>query len=63
MCSLLDTLHKLIVQSEDPDAKYSPSPENATLFTGKEWPLRVFISSPLDIHHNPIVQSEDPDAK
>ena len=60
--SPLDTLHNPIVQSIDPDAKYSPSPENATLAILLECPVRVFIRSPLDTLHNPIVQSLDPDA-
>ena len=63
MRSPLDTLHKPIVPSSDPDAKYSPSPENTTLTTGSECPVRVFIRSPLDTFHNPIVASKDPDAK
>ena len=37
----LDTLHNLIVLSKDPDAKYSPSFENATVITSLEWPIRV----------------------
>ena len=32
----LDTFHTPIVLSEDPDAKYSPFGENATLLTTKE---------------------------
>ena len=61
MSFLLDTLHTLIVS--DPDAKYSPFGENATLKTFLEWPVRSFIRSPLDTLHNPIVLSEEPDAK
>ena len=63
MSSPLDTLHNLIVLSADPDAKYSVSPENTTLNTPPECPLRVFMRSPLDTLHNPIVLSQDPDAK
>ena len=33
MRSPLDTLHIKIVQSSDPDAKYSPSGENVRLLT------------------------------
>ena len=61
--SPLYTLHTPIVLSADPDAKYSPSGENITLFTGSSCPVRVFIRSPLDTLHTPIVQSRDPDAK
>ena len=56
-----DTLHKPIVLSRDVDAKYVPSGEKATLQTGSEWPLRVFMHSP--ILHILIVESKDPDAK
>ena len=31
--------------------------------TRDEWPMRVFIRSPLDTLHTPIVLSLDPDAK
>ena len=61
--SPLDTLHTPIVQSEDPNAKYSPFGENTTLQTQCECPVRVFIRSPLDTLHTPIVKSKDPDAK
>ena len=57
----LDTFHTPIVQSSDPDAKYSPFGENITLKTYNECPVRVFISSPLDTLH--IVISLDPDAR
>ena len=63
MRSPIDTLHTLIVLSEDPDAKYSPFGENATLLIQLEWPVKVLIRSPLDILHSPIVLSADPDAK
>ena len=63
MRSPLDTLHKQIVLSSDPDAKYSPFGENATLNTEPEWPLRVLMRSPLYTLHTPIVLSLDPDAK
>ena len=33
MLSPFDTLHMIIVLSEDEDAKYSPLGENSTLFT------------------------------
>ena len=61
--SPLDTLHTPIVQSENPDAKYSPFGENTTLKTLCECPVRVLIRSPLDTLHTPIVLSQDPDAK
>ena len=63
MCSPLDTLHKQIVLSSDPDAKYSPFGENATLNTESEWPLRFLMHSQLDTLHIRIVLSLDPDAK
>ena len=63
MSSPLDTLHKPIVQSLDPDAKFSPFGENTTLQIEDEWPIRVFIRSPLDTLHKLIVLSADPDAK
>ena len=63
ICSPLDTLHTPIVLSLDPDAKYSPFGENATLKTHDEWPVRVLIRSPLNTLHTPIVLSLDPDAK
>ena len=59
----LDTLHIPIVLSQDPDAKYSPFDENATLFTEEECPMNVLISYPLDTFHTFIVLSSDPDAK
>ena len=63
MCSPLDTFHNPIVKSIDPDAKYSPSPENTTLYTPPECPMKLFIYSPLDTFHNTIVPYSDPDAK
>ena len=51
----LDTLHTPIVLSSDPDAKYYPSGENATLATIEEWPLRVLMHFPLDTLHTQIV--------
>ena len=39
VCSPLDTLHTPIVQSSDPEAKYSPFGENATIFTDEECPV------------------------
>ena len=63
MSSPLHTLHNPIVQSSDPDIKYSPSFEKATLLTQPECPTRVLMRSPLDTLHNPIVLSADPDAK
>ena len=59
----LGTFHKPIVLSKEPEAKYSPSPENDTLDTGAECPVKVFISSQLDTLHNRIVPSIDPNAK
>ena len=53
--SPLDTLHTLIVLSEDLDAKYSPFGENTMPKTALEWPVRVIIRSPLDTLHTPIV--------
>ena len=41
MSSPLDTLHTLIVESEDPDAKYSPFGENTTHLTLLEWPVSL----------------------
>ena len=61
--SPLDILHRPIVKSTDPDAKYSPFGEKTTLFTYEECPVRIFMSYPLDILHTPIVLSLDPDAK
>ena len=37
-CFPLDTCHKMIVLSEDPEAKYFPVGENAKLLIGSEWP-------------------------
>ena len=61
--SPLYTFQTKIVPFQDPDAKYSPSGENATLATGKECPMRVMISYPLDAFHTLIEQSSDPEAK
>ena len=61
--SPLDTLHILIVESLDPDAKYSPFGENDKVKTEEECPLRVLMISPLVILHILIVQSKDPEAK
>ena len=36
MRSPFDTLHNPIVLSQDPEAKYFPSPENTTLYTNQE---------------------------
>ena len=52
--SPLETLHILIVLSIDPDAKYSPLGENATLNTPEEWPVSVLIRSPLDTFHTQL---------
>ena len=62
ICSQLYTLHTQIVQSQDPDAKYSSFGENTTLQTYEEWPVRVLIRSPLDTLHTSMVLSQDPDA-
>ena len=59
----LDTLHKPIFLSQDPEAKYSSFGENAKLFTLLLWPVRVLMHSPLDTLHIIIVQSLDADAK
>ena len=48
MRSPLDTLQTPIVLSPDPDAKYSPFGENATLYIEDEWPVRYFMCSPID---------------
>ena len=63
ICSPLDTLQTPIVQSIDPEAKYSPLGENATLQTTEECPVRVLMRSPLDTFHTPIIKSPDADAK
>ena len=55
--SPLDTLHTPIVLSCDPDTKYSPFGENATLQTVSLWLVRVFMTSQLDILHTTIVLS------
>ena len=59
----LDILHTPIVLFEDPDAKYAPFGENATLHIEEECSVRVLIRCPLDTLHTPIVLSQDPDAK
>ena len=46
--SPLIILHKTIVISSDPDAKYYPFGENATFKTGKEWPVRVLMNFKVD---------------
>ena len=63
MRSPLDSLHKPIVLSEDPEAKYSPFGENTTLSIKDKWPLRLLMHSQLVTLHKFIVLSEDPDAK
>ena len=63
MSSPVYVFHSLIVQSIDPDAKYSPFGENTTLQTGQLCPFRVLIRFPFDTLHKPIVWSPDPDAK
>ena len=52
-----------IVESQDPEAKYYPSGEKATLYTSLEWSFNVLMRSPLDTLHNMIVVSSDPDAR
>ena len=37
----------MIVLSRDPEAKYYPFGENATLFTQSECPIRALMGSPL----------------
>ena len=54
MRSPLYTLHTPIVQSLDPDAKYSPSDENTTLKTYRKCPVRILSYSLLDTFHNLI---------
>ena len=61
--SPLYTLHTPIVQSLDPEAKYSSFGENTTLKTAEEWPMRVLMRSPLNTLHTSIVLFLDPDAK
>ena len=56
-------LHKPIVLSLDPYAKYFTSIENTTLYTELECPVKVFMHSPLDTFHKPIILSPDPDTK
>ena len=63
MRSPLDNLHKLIVLSQDPEAKYSPFGENATLVTREVCPVRVLMSSQFNTLQRQIVLSLDPDAK
>ena len=63
MRSPVDTFHKPIVISPDPDDKYSPFDEKTTLKTISECPVRVLIRSPLDTFHKPIVVSPDPNTK
>ena len=41
MSSPFDTLHTLIVESSDQDAKYSPFGENITHLTLLEWPVSL----------------------
>ena len=53
----LYTFHIPIVQSSDPDAKYSSFGENATLLIQFVCPVRVFISSQVDTLHTLIVFS------
>ena len=57
MCSPFGTLHKTIVKSMDPDAKYSPFGENSTVFTKEESVVRVLRCYPLDTFHKIIVLS------
>ena len=58
MSSPLETLHKPIVLSKEPDAKYSPSSENTTVHIASECSPRVFMYSTLD--NNLIAPSVDP---
>ena len=57
----LETLHTPIVLSDDPEAKYSPSGENATLYTEEEWPFKLLTGYPLKTLHTTI-SLRDPDA-
>ena len=61
--SPLDILHTIIVLSQDPEAKYFPFGENATLLTLFLWPVKVLMHSPLKTLHNPILLNPDPDVK
>ena len=58
----LDTFHKAIFWSQDPEAKYFLSFENTTLHTILVCALRVFKDYPVDTFHKIIVLSEDPEA-
>ena len=58
----LNTLHKPILQSSDPEAKYSPFGENNTIVTQEKCFLKVLISSPLYTYHK-LIFLRDPDAK
>ena len=60
--SQLDIFHTPIVQSQDPEAKYSPSGENTTLLTTSSWPVRVLMCSLLDTLHT-LIYIKDPEAK
>ena len=61
--SPVNNLHTPIVLSWDPETKYSPLSENATLKTVDLWSFNVLMSSPDDTLHIHIVLSPDPDAK
>ena len=47
----LNTLHTPIVQSSNPDTKYSPFDENAKQLTSEDWPFSIFILFQLDTFH------------
>ena len=51
---VLNTLHTPIVQSSNPDAKYSPFDENAKQLTCEDWPFSIFILFQLDTFHTQI---------
>ena len=61
MHSPLDTFHIPIVQSADPDVKYSPQSENAILNTKEECSSIIFIRSPFYTIY--IVLSTDSEAE
>ena len=61
--SPMDILHKLMVLSEDPEAKCYSLGEKATLLTQPVCPVRVLRRYPLDTLQTMIVLSIDPEAK
>ena len=57
--SPLDILQRMIVLSLDPEAKYSPFGENATLLTLLECPHRDFMPSPTNRLYSYVVLVKD----